>query len=159
MAAETLIDFDALDLTQVIVDKAELLGTLHQRGRFEMVDGILHLDLTGGTVVGFKEIRGDDWWASDHIPGRPLFPGALMIEAAAQICTYHFLHVRTDLHGAFVGFGGVDKVRFRSVVEPDCRMVFVGRVERVRSRMFTYSAQGFVGRRLCFEAEILGVVV
>lgn len=159
MAAEPLLDLSTVDLDRAIASKPDLLAVLKQRNRFEMVDGIAHMDLEGGTIVGFKHIRSSDWWAEDHIPGRPLFPGALMIEAAAQVCTYHFMKLRPDLDGQFVGFGGVDNVRFRSAVEPDCRMDFIGKVVRVRSRMFTYKAQGFVGDTLAFEGEILGVVV
>jgi 3-hydroxyacyl-[acyl-carrier-protein] dehydratase len=159
MAAEPLLDLDQIDLNKIVADKPALLSVLQQRNRFEMVDGIVHMDLEGGTIVGFKEIRGDDWWAEDHIPGRPLFPGAMMIEASAQVCTYHFMKLRTDLEGQFVGFGGVDNVRFRAAVEPDCRMWIVGKVVRVRSRMFTYRAQAFVEGKLAFEGEILGVVV
>jgi 3-hydroxyacyl-[acyl-carrier-protein] dehydratase len=159
MAAEPLIDLDSIDLNQIVADKPALLEVLKQRNRFEMVDGIVHMDLDGGAIVGFKDVTADAWWASDHIPGRPLFPGALMIEAAAQACTYHFMKLRTDLEGQFVGFGGVDNVRFRAAVEPECRLWLVGKVVRVRSRMFTYKAQAFVDRTLAFEGEILGVVV
>ena len=96
MAAEPIVAPELLDASNVVADKSEVLATLKQRGRFEMVDAICHLDLEGGTVVGVKEVKSDDWWASDHIPGRPLFPGVLMIEAAAQVCTYHFLHLRKE---------------------------------------------------------------
>ncbi|MEO0651844.1 MAG: 3-hydroxyacyl-ACP dehydratase FabZ family protein [Planctomycetota bacterium] len=159
MAAEPLIDLKSIDLTQTVADKPALLEVLKQRNRFEMCDGVVHMDLEEGVIVGFKDVKADDWWVDDHIPGRPLFPGALMVEATAQVCTYHFLNLRQDLEGQFVGFGGVDKVRFRAAVEPGCRMWLIGKVVRVRSRMFTYKAQIFVGETLVFEGEILGVVV
>ena len=162
MAREPLIDFETLDLSKTIIEKPAILEVLRQRGRFEMLDGILHMDTEGedgGRVVGYKEVRGEDWWAADHIPGRPLFPGALMVEAAAQLCTFHFLHLRPDLKDAFIGFGGLDEVRFRQAVEPDCRLILAGKVERMRSRMFLYWSQGFVDRTLVFEAGIRGVVV
>ncbi len=162
MAKDSLIDFDTTELSHTVVGKQEVLELLAQRGRFEMLDGILQMDTAsegGGTVVGFKEVRSTDWWASDHIPGRPLFPGALMVEAAAQLCTFHFLHLRPDLRDTFIGFGGLDEVRFRRPVEPDCRLILAGRVERMRSTMFVYSSQGFVNGELVFQAGIRGVVV
>ncbi len=159
MAAEPLIDLSTIDLDTVVASKDRVLEFLKQRGRFEMLDGVCHMDLEGGTIVGHKDVKGSDWWASDHIPGRPLFPGALMVEGAAQLCTFHFLNAREDLAGAFLGFGGLDNVRFRAAVEPDCRLVMVGKLNRMRSRMFTYHSQGFVGDKLVFEAGIRGVVV
>ncbi len=158
MASEPLIDFENLDLSKTVVTKEGVLAVLQQRGRFEMVDGLLHFDPAGDLVVGYKEILADDWWTTDHIPGRPLFPGVLMIEAAAQICTFDFMH-RTDNKDIFVGFGGVNNTRFRATVEPGCRLLIAGKLQRIRSRMFTYAAQGFVDRKMVFESEVLGVVV
>lgn len=159
MATEPILDFDSVPLGEVIAGKAEVLEVLKQRGTFEMLDGILHRDEEQNLIVGFKEIRADDWWAADHIPGRPLFPGALMIEGGAQLCTFDFLRRLPDRVGQFVGFGGLNNTRFRAAVEPDCRLILAGRVDRIRSRMFHYYCQGFVDRTLAFETEIMGVVV
>lgn len=158
MASAPLIDFDKLDLSKTVVTKAQALEVLQQRGTFEMVDGLLHFEPGSELVVGYKDVRSDDWWAADHIPGRPLFPGVLMIEAAAQICTFDFMH-RSEDRNVFVGFGGLNNARFRRTVEPDCRLIFAGKLLRSRSTMFTYQAQGFVDQKLVFEAEIMGVVV
>lgn len=159
MPTTPLLDFDALDLSRSVVPMEDVRKICKQRGQLEMLDGVLHFDLESDLVVGYKDVRADDWWAPFHIPGRPVFPGALMIEAAAQLCTYHFIHRRPDLDGAFVGFGGLDNTRFRAVVEPDCRLILAGRCARIRSRMFTYQTQGYVDRRLVFESDVLGVVV
>ncbi len=159
MASEPLVDFDQIDLSRVRFGKEELRAGLKQRGKFEMLDGILHLDLESDLIVGFKEIRSDDWWTSDHIPGRPIFPGALMIEGAAQLVTFDFLQRRPEMLGQFMGFGGVNDTRFRAPVEPDCRFLLAGRIHRIRSRMFHYRAQGFVERTLVFETEVIGVIV
>jgi 3-hydroxyacyl-[acyl-carrier-protein] dehydratase len=159
MPSEPLIDLGALALDRVVGTREEILAKIRQRGRFALLDGILHVDGEKGLIVGFKEIRADDWWAADHIPGRPIFPGALMCEAAAQLCSYDYLRQQTLPEGAFLGFGGMNDTRFRGVVEPPCRMVFAARRERLRSRMFTYSAQGFVAGELVFETGILGVLV
>jgi 3-hydroxyacyl-[acyl-carrier-protein] dehydratase len=159
MPGEPLVEIDALEPTRVIATRDDILAKIRQRGRFALLDGILQVDGEKGAIVGFKEIRADDWWAADHIPGRPIFPGALMCEAAAQLCSYDYLRKHTLPPGGFLGFGGMDATRFRGVVQPDCRMILVARPERLRSRMFTYSAQGFVGRDLVFETQILGILV
>ena len=159
MPSEPLIDLETLDLSRVVATRDDILAKIKQRGRFALLDGILLVDPAGEWIVGFKEIRGDDWWAADHIPGRPIFPGALMCEAAAQLCSYDYLRKTALPEGGFLGFGGMNDTRFRGVVQPPCRMIFVARPERLRSRMFTYAAQGFVGRDLVFETEILGVLV
>jgi 3-hydroxyacyl-[acyl-carrier-protein] dehydratase len=156
---EPLIDFERLDLSRVVVSMDDVRRHLKQRNRFEMLDGILHLDLPGKLVVGFKEIRADDWWASDHIPGRPIFPGVLMVEGAAQMCSFDYLRRTPESAGKFVGFAGLNDTRFRGIVTPPCRLIWAGTPTRMRSSLFTYHAQGFVDRKLVFESEIVGVVL
>jgi len=159
MASEPLIDCSTLDPTRVVVPREAVYEVCKQSGRFALLDGLLVFEPGGELVVGFKELREDDWWAADHIPGRPIFPGVLMVEAAAQLCTFDFMHRRDDVSGAFVGFAGIDGVRFRGLVTPPARMLFAGKVKRLRQAMFTYSSQGFVDGKLVFEADILGVVL
>jgi 3-hydroxymyristoyl/3-hydroxydecanoyl-(acyl carrier protein) dehydratase len=45
------------------------------------------------------------------------------------------------------------------VVEPECRLILVGKVARVRRNMFVYATQGFVDRKLVYEGQVLGMVV
>jgi 3-hydroxyacyl-[acyl-carrier-protein] dehydratase len=159
MPSAPLIDFDVLNLDSVHATREEVRSCIMQRGRFEMLDGIAHLDIENALVVAFVDIHTGAWWASDHVPGRPLFPGALMIEASAQMCTYDFMQRMPDMRDTFVGFAGVDKVRYRGTVEPECRMYFAAKVTRIRRNMFTYSTQGFVERKLVYEGEIMGMVL
>ncbi len=161
MASTPLIDLDTIDLTQVRVTPSGLDPYLQQVGRFRMLEGILHEDLDEGIMIGYRDIRGDDWWAADHVPGRPLFPGALQIEAAAQLASYDYSAHRLakeELGSKFVGFGGVEGARFRGSVEPECRLYLVTKLIKSSRRMFRYQAQALVEGKLVFEAEIIGVV-
>ena len=159
MASKPLIDFDAIDLSKPIASHDEIYAELKQAGSFALLDEVLHFDPEANLVVGHKEIKADDWWAADHIPGRPLFPGALMIEASAQLCSWDFMRRREGDEDVFVGFGGLNNTRFRGVVEPGVTMVFAGTVLRIRKTLFTYAAQAFVDRRLVFETEVIGIVL
>ncbi len=160
MPTKSLIDPRTLDLSRVIAGPEVLDRYRAQRGRFAMIDGVLFEDQAEKLVVGFKDIRLDDWWARDHFPGRPLFPGALMIESAAQLATYDYMKYRGRLaEGKVVGFGGLESTRFRGTVTPPARMVFAARLKRFRTQMFVYDTQGFVGDELVFEAEVIGVIV
>jgi len=159
LASPTLIDVNAVDLTRVIHGKDVIRRYCKQRGRLELLDGIVHEDIPAGLVVGFLDIRADAWWAPDHIPGRPIFPGVLHAEGAAQLCSFDFLRRTPGLSDKFVGFAGLNDTRFRGLVEPGVRLHWVGKLHRVRTSMFTYRAEGFVGRDLVFETEIMGVIL
>jgi 3-hydroxyacyl-[acyl-carrier-protein] dehydratase len=153
-----LVDLATLKLDRVIHGREELYRVLKQRGTFALLDGVLYEDEAEQLVVGYKDVRADEWWAADHIPGRPLFPGALMVEAAAQLSSYDFQR-RSGDPDKFVGFAGIDRARFRAPVEPPCRMILACRAIRVRRSLFLYRCQGFVEGRLVFETEISGMVV
>ena len=159
MRPQPLADLGALDLTREVVSLEDFRKVVLQRGRFALIDGVVHADVENDLIVGYKDILADDWWAADHIPGRPLFPGALMVEASAQLSTYDFVLRRPEISHKFVGFAGIDKTRFRAKVEPDCRMYFVSRAARLRKTLFNYKVQGLVEGAIVFEGEVSGMVV
>lgn len=167
MPSATLLDPSTIDLDHVAVERSELDQYLEQRGTFSVIDHLCHCDVEGGILVGVKTIREDDWWAADHIPGRPMFPGVLMIETAAQIASFDYSKHRIEGEDdeRFVGFGGVDKARFRGVVTPPSRLFLTVRLERAGSRMFRYAAEahlekdGALQPGAVFEATVLGVLI
>ncbi len=158
MASQPLIDLSTIDLEQVIATREDICKVISQANGFAMLDGIVHRVPEQHLIVGYKEIRGDDWWAADHIPGRPIFPGVLQIESVGQICTYDYMQGH-DIGDRFLGFGGMNNTRFRGIVEPDCRIYFVAKAHRIRKTMFTYYSQGFVDGKMVFEGEVIGIAI
>ena len=67
------------------------------------------------------------------MPGYPLLPGVLMCEAAAQLCSYYCSQAGL-LQGDFIGFGGMENVRFRGMVRPGDRLVLVAKGMRLHRR-------------------------
>jgi 3-hydroxyacyl-[acyl-carrier-protein] dehydratase len=159
MASAPLLDPASIDRSQTAVTKEEILALNAQRDEFEQVDRILSLDLEQGLAVGIKVQRPDEFWTRGHIPGRPIMPGVLMIEMAAQISSVVY-HLKFETGGKkFFGFAGVSEVKFRGGVEPGDELLMVVRAKALRSRMAIFDAQGFVGSKLVFEGEISGVVI
>lgn len=73
---------------------------------------------------GVKCISLADDLFADHFPGHPVMPGALMIEAMAQLGGVLLesamrLQQRHDLHALLVG---VERARFRRMVRPGDRL-------------------------------------
>lgn len=157
MPPPLLFDLSDIDLSCVIVGQEQIYQALPHRHEFSLLDGVIHLDHDAGHIVTLKHVRKDDWWTRGHIPGRPLFPGVLMIEAAAQTASY-FTHTVSD-QKRFFGFGGVDAVKFRDAVVPTCVLHLLGQAVDMRPRRMIFQIQGLVGNTMVFEGKITGMPV
>jgi len=60
------------------------LNLLPHGPEFRFVDKLLSLT-PGKEGVGEYRVRGDEPFLRGHFPGEPLFPGVLLVEAAAQL--------------------------------------------------------------------------
>ena len=157
MAATPFIDRATLNLNKLYATKEQIYERLPHRHEFMQVDGIIHLDREQRVAVGLRDIREDEFWVRGHIPGRPLFPGVLMLESAAHMASYLSQELRPD--GRFLGFGGVDGVKFRGAVTPPARMYLILKAIDIRSRRTICDAQGIVDSKLVFEARITGLPI
>jgi len=83
-------------------------------------------------------------------------PGVLMCEASAQLCSYYMM-TQHPFDDAFLGFGGLENVRFRSPVRPGERLVLVGKETRFNRRQMLCNVQGFVKDTMVFHGDIIGV--
>ena len=157
MPPSLIFDISGIDLGAVVADQEMIRSVNPQRGDMEQLNGVVWFDATTDRIIGFKEVRPDEFWVSGHIPGRPLLPGVLMIEAAAQLASYYVKGVsKTE---GFIGFGGVEDCKFRQQVPPGVRLYIIAQQDHARHRRFKSRMQGLVNGQLVFEATIIGAVM
>lgn len=157
MPAEPLVPTDRWNLESVLFGPDEIRRTNAQRFEMEHLDAVTLLDTAAQQIAGYKDVRDDEFWVRGHIPGRPILPGVIMLEALAQLTSFYIGRVAPEL--GFIGFGGVDGVRFRATVVPGQRLVLLGRGVSIRSRVAVFDTQGWVDGKLVVEARITGVKV
>ncbi|MBI3268269.1 MAG: beta-hydroxyacyl-ACP dehydratase [Planctomycetes bacterium] len=159
MPPPLLADLSTIDFTHVEAGPDEIRKYLQQRFEMEQLDVVVKYDAAAHLVVGYKDVKPDEFWVRGHIPGRPIVPGVLMIEAAAQLSTYYIKRALGDAFGKFIGFAGLEHVRFRGTVVPGDRLILLSKNLDLRARTSRCATQGVVNGRLVFEAEILGTAV
>ena len=150
------LDPTGIDFSQVVADTEAIRRVNPQRFEMEQLTAIVRIDREEHLIVGYKDVEADAFWVRGHMPGYPLMPGVLMCEAAAQLCSY-YTHQVGLLQGDFIGFGGMEKVRFRGTVRPGDRFVLVGKGVRVHRRQTIFNVQGFVGPTMVFHGDVIGV--
>jgi 3-hydroxyacyl-[acyl-carrier-protein] dehydratase len=62
----------------------DALKSLPHGPEFRFVDRLINLD-PGKNGSGEYTVRGDEPFLRGHFPGQPIFPGVLLVEAAAQL--------------------------------------------------------------------------
>ncbi|HUS48506.1 MAG TPA: 3-hydroxyacyl-ACP dehydratase FabZ family protein [Phycisphaerae bacterium] len=142
MPPKPLVDFSRIDADRIEADSEGVRKVNPHRYEFQQLDGIYFVDRKEGLIAGFRDLRGDEFWVRGHIPGRPILPGVLMIEAAAQLVSYYVMS--EDPGRGFLGFGGVDGVKFRGAVLPGQRLIILGKLLENRPRRCVGATQAFV---------------
>ena len=156
---EFIIDPSLLDLDHPVADIEAIRALNPQRFEMEQLTSILYEDLERHVCAALKEITEDEFWVRGHMPGMPLMPGVVMLEAVAQLSS--FFTQKHDLLGAeMVGFGGVDGVRFRGVVTPGDKLILMVKMDKARrGRMIVASFQGVVDGSLVLEGTLRGIPI
>jgi len=62
----------------------DALNSLPHGPEFRFIDRLLKLE-PGKSGTGEYAVRGDEPFLRGHFPGQPIFPGVLLVEAAAQL--------------------------------------------------------------------------
>jgi 3-hydroxyacyl-[acyl-carrier-protein] dehydratase len=155
MPPEVMFDVRTVDDGRVLYDQEQILAINPQRHEMVQLNAIVHMDTTQNLIVGYKDVRGDEFWVRGHMPGFPLLPGVLMCEAAAQLTG--FFAKKIELVPGVILFAGLNNVRFRGQVKIGDRFWLVGKAEKLNRRQVTFHVQGFVDGKMVFEGDIVGM--
>ena len=159
--AETkfLVDLSRVDFDRPVATLDDIRRYNPQRFEMEQLTAVVYVDEREYACVGYKDITNEEFWVRGHMPGLPLMPGVMMLEAIAQLCS--FVTQRYDLLGAeMVGFGGLEDVRFRDPVLPGDRLIVMCKLEKVRrGRIIICDFQGVVKDRIVIEGKLKGIPI
>ncbi|KFC68959.1 3-hydroxyacyl-ACP dehydratase FabZ [Bosea sp. 2KB_26] len=142
-----------------VADIQKIMACIPHRYPFLLVDRVIEMngDESG---IGIKNVTANEPQFTGHFPGRPVFPGVLMIEAMAQTAGVLVVSARGIDEEAVqsVLFTTIDKAKFRKPVVPGDTLRFhLTKVARKRNIWF-YRGEAKVDGVLVAEAEISAMV-
>lgn len=158
MPPPLLFDLSQIDLSsKPFFNQQAILEVNPQSFEMQQLDGILWYDKEKYLILGYKDVTENEFWIRGHIPGRPLMPGVIMIECAAQLLSFF---VR-KIYGvdSFIGFAGIDSAKFRSQVLPGQRLYLLGHLTKFKGRKYSAYIQGVVDNNMVFETSVSGMRV
>jgi len=162
MPPPLLFDLSKIDLSvEPVYDRQAVEKANPQRFEMQQLDGMLWCDREKSQILGYKDVTDKEFWIRGHIPGRPLMPGVIMIEAAAQLSSFFLKEIYQE--PGFIGFAGIESAKFRSVVEPGQRLYLLGQItsykKKKRTTRVTMKVQGIVDNTMVFETIVSGMRV
>lgn len=158
-----IFDLAAIDLTARALSRQELERWNPHRGDMALIDWIVWHSPDFRQGVALKQVRREEFWVPGHFPGKPMFPGVLMIETGAQLGV--FLYNARFPKPKIAAFTRIEDASFRSAVEPGDNLLILSQEVRFSPRRFVSDIQGWVldehhkPDRLAFDARIHGMAI
>ena len=159
MPPVALYDPSQFDFNNPLYNLEQIREINPQRFEMEQLTAIVHIDRDKHGIVGYKDVTDQEFWCRGHMPDFPLMPGVILCEGAAQLAGFYARKYKL-LGGDYLGFGGMNEVRFRSPVFPGNRLILMAQITKIRpQRMAHFDFQGFVADRMVFSGEMIGVPI
>ena len=130
-------------MSQEPVELDEVLKGLPHAEPFRFLDRVVKLE--ENRAEGVWSVRGDEDFFRGHFPGRPLVPGVLMSEAAAQLAGL-ITHQRTGVNAAVLV---LSEARFKRSVKPPADIDLQVNGERVMGAIHLFDFSVKVDGALC----------
>ncbi len=130
----------------------EIKEIIPHRYPFLLVDRVV--EIKGEEYArGYKNVSHNEPVFQGHFPGRPVFPGVMILEALAQLGAVLILR-RYPPEKRMAYFTGVDKARFKRLVVPGDRLDLEVTVTRDRGAFVVMEGKATVDGQLAAQATL-----
>jgi len=134
----------------------EVKNFLPHRYPFLLIDRVIDLEV-GKNLTAIKNVSINEPHFTGHFPEQPIMPGVLIIEAMAQatgILAFKS-EVGRPVTGQIYMLVGVDKVRFKRIVEPGDQLQIYAEVMAVKRGILKFNCKASVEGEIVTSAEII----
>ena len=148
---------DPLRAAGVVLSTREIERLIPHRWPFLLVDRIVEYEPSRSYIRGEKAVTASEWFFQGHFPGLPVVPGVIQVEALAQTMAVYV--AQQPGFGDRIGlFAGIEKCRFRRVVQPGDRMSLEVTMEKLGRRFGSGRAVATVDGEVACEAQLSFVI-
>ena len=140
------------------LDIQEILDLLPHRYPFLLVDRVVNYEISEERKVlrGIKNVSFNEPFFQGHFPGKPIFPGVLILEAMAQATgILAFKSVGKLEPGELYYFAGIDEARFKRPVVPGDQMIMEVTFEKTRRGLTRFKGVALVDGKVVCEATMM----
>lgn len=134
------------------LDCEELKDYQPNRYPFLMIDAVTEVE-PGKFAKGYKNLTNNEWYFPVHFPGGPNMPGALQLEAMAQMLTVA-ITTQQGLQGK-VTHALEHTVRFKKEVRPGDRLEIEATIESWRRGVCKGTGVGYTDGEVACEAKMM----
>ncbi|MCA9053047.1 MAG: beta-hydroxyacyl-ACP dehydratase [Planctomycetaceae bacterium] len=160
MPPQLFFDYDSYNYDKPLFNLDQVRQVNPQRHEMEQLSGVVYVDRDNLEMIGFKDVTDDEFWIKGHMPGYPLMPGVLICESVAQCAGFFARKFDILQAGDYIGFGGMDNVRFRAPVYPPCRLIVGLTGAKVKPRVRAeFQFQALVDGVMVANGSIIGVPI
>jgi 3-hydroxyacyl-[acyl-carrier-protein] dehydratase len=129
---------------------------LPHRYPFLLIDRVLELEV-GKSLVAIKNVTFNEPQFTGHFPEQPIMPGVMIVEALAQatgILAFKS-EVGKPIDGQIYMLVGIDKVRFKRMVEPGDQIRLEVEVMVVKRGIWKFKCRASVEGQTVTTAELM----
>jgi len=132
-----------------------ILDLLPHRYPFLLVDRVVRCE-PGESITAIKQLTVNEPWVDGHFPGRPVMPGALVIEAMAQVAgLLAFLSEGASSKSLSLYLAGIDQARIHRDMVPGDRLDIEVRFLSAIRQVWRLAASVRVHGELTASAELM----
>ena len=136
-----------------LANSDELVALLPHRPPFRFVDAV-DAFVPAASITARYQVTGEEAFLAGHFPGNPVFPGVIQLEALAQAGAIAVL-ADDRYAGRLPLFGGVEKVRWRRIVQPGDELRLAVTLDRLSARGGWGQGTATVGDATACQARLL----
>ena len=139
-----------------VLDINRIREILPHRYRFLLIDRVTQV-VEGKSLTAVKNVTINEPIFTGHFEHRPIFPGVLMIECIAQasaLLASLILDTTANRQRLYL-FAGVDRARFKKIVEPGDQMCIEVELKNHRQQLWRCAGTIAVDGGVACSADIL----